>query len=395
MTRKSLLITVCLLLFLFLSRGITYADPTTDTTTDINIDLTGGNPGTTASGDQGSLLEWGMVQQTNETQVWGRLEDGTWGPTGQTGTITYNQSQPQPGGGYFRDVNGNLTQDPNQDAQQGILTEAGYVSNNTSQEWIDRINNASSRGAAIHAAALCGCWRSVFGDDGDGDGSPPIPTPTPTPTPIPPAGNWLKVSGGTVFSRGAINMSVAPPSGQFNSTSLVLSGGSISNFTSSANWLVPNYFSSDSIPDFDNFVKSLLSKSGVERYEGSRSLSSLGSLDNQKKAVIIEGDMVIDTNFTPANASTAFIVKNKINISPSVSQVNAILLSWGGIDTAVSSTRLTVNGMLLSYGHITLGRTSSDPNSPAETVNYEPRLLLDMIDILTIVNIKYKIVNRL
>ncbi|MBI2036122.1 hypothetical protein HYT17_00590 [Candidatus Microgenomates bacterium] len=167
---------------------------------------------------------------------------------------------------------------------------------------------------------------------------------------------------------------------------LVLSGGSISNFTSSANWLVPNYYSLGGIPDFDNFIKPLLGKIAdgrVERYEGSRSLSSLGSLSNQKKVIIIDnGDLVIDINFTPANASTAFIVKNKINISPSVSQVNAILLSWGGIDTAVSSTRLTVNGMLLSYGHITLGRTSSDPNSPAETVNYEPRLLLDLIDIL-------------
>ena len=528
-------------MFLLLSRGITYADPdtgtSTDTTTDTttttttttttdttttNIDLTGGNPGTTGSGSQGSLLEFGQVQRTSDMQIWDLLPDGTWGPTGQTGTITWNQSQLQPGGGYYLDVNGNLTQDPNQDSQQGILTDIGYVSNNTSQEWIDRINNASSRGEALHAAAACNCWRSTFGDGGDSGGgggganpkgwfdppncsvlpgwtcdpdnynaqlevqfyrngpaggggtlfaftsannaneqavtnecggspnhrfneplpsflkdgnphniyayakdaqtgnlkglsgnprqincgAPPIPTPTPTP--VPPAGSWLKVVGGDVYSGGAISMPVAPPAGQFNATDIVTSGSSITNFQTSSNWIIPNYTTSSGKFDYDYFSKRFASRAQpitspitndtslndktIYLYNQSGDLlllSNGANFNNKKVAILVNGNLRIQSagnKFTPQNASVIFITSGNITIHQDMTEIKAALVSTGNTNTGAGAIPLTIKGLLVSYGGFSLGRAPASAATPGETLIYDPNLVVTLNDLIGITN---------
>lgn len=334
-------------------------------------------------------------------------------PTGSVADLLGDPKyQPAPGGGWFVDVNGNKTKDNNQDFGQGILTEIGYFANNTPQDVIDAIQNTKDRGQQLSIAKDSGYWRSTFGDGGDGGGGSPLvfvpPTPTPTPTPVPPAGNWLKVVGGDVYSGGRINMTVPPPAGQYNAAGVVTSGSSITNFQTVSNWVIPNYSITSGKFDYDYFFKRFKSRAvpisspiasstslddeTIYLYNQSGDLlldSNGANFNNKKIAILINGNLRIQNSsnkFTPQNASVIFITSGNVIINPNMTEINAAIVSTGNMNTGTGTIPLTIKGLLVSYGGFSLGRAPASSATPGETVIYDPNLVVTLNDLIGITN---------
>lgn len=113
--------------------------------------------------------------------------------------------------------------------------------------------------------------------------------------------------------------------------------------------------------------------------------------------IFVDGNLSINTNLTHNNnnAGLVFVVKGDVAIAPSVTQVDAVLISSGIIYTAgagcshnspVNTSQLIINGSLVSLDgskNIEFCRTleSGNRTTPAERINQQPKYLVILRDL--------------
>lgn len=113
--------------------------------------------------------------------------------------------------------------------------------------------------------------------------------------------------------------------------------------------------------------------------------------------VFVDGNLSITGNLNSSVTNAVFVVKGDINIDPSVTRVDAILISQGIIYTAgtgcntngvPASSALTINGSLISLNTtasvpIKFCRTLADNSLPAEKVINQPKYLVILRNLLS------------
>lgn len=123
--------------------------------------------------------------------------------------------------------------------------------------------------------------------------------------------------------------------------------------------------------------------------------SEINNNDVRSSGVIfVNGDLIINKDLKNNSPTTglAFIVKGAIKVNPSVKDINAFLISYGGFYSAWdgNSCNDTDQNFLKIYGsvislNIEAGpkfcRQKSAPGQPAEKINYEPKYLVILKDI--------------
>lgn len=116
---------------------------------------------------------------------------------------------------------------------------------------------------------------------------------------------------------------------------------------------------------------------------------------NETGIILVDGNLSINTNLTHdnKNAGLVFVVKGDIIIAPSLTRIDAVMISSGTIYTAgagceinsVASTEsLIINGSLISLDSqkpIRFCRTMLDNNQPAEKINQQPKYLVILRDL--------------
>lgn len=157
------------------------------------------------------------------------------------------------------------------------------------------------------------------------------------------------------------------------------------------------YFTQSKAPKKTTTATSLeLVKDGYLYNYTSTSGVSVGSIDaggnynyTGTAVVFIDSTLSINGNITgTSNMGLVLIVGGDINIAPTVTQINAVLISAGHIYTggsgcsqnAVTASQLVVNGSLISLNsssNIVFCRNLGPGNtSPAELINNEPKYLV-------------------
>jgi hypothetical protein len=202
-------------------------------------------------------------------------------------------------------------------------------------------------------------------------------------------------------------MSVGAPSGNNNVDYAAIVNGTITpTFTSAKNWLIRPYSTvlaspknyqelydklgvdscayspaSGTVPDAQGrfLISGDLATSG-----GQTAVGNCGS-GSTARVVFINGNLTINGNLSYTRP-TVFIVKNNITIAPSVTTINAVLLSDGSVFTGTTypgtpDVQLTVNGgimgVLSSTGQVDLQRNlvSNNVTQASEKFIYEPKYL--------------------
>lgn len=248
------------------------------------------------------------------------------------------------------------------------------------------------------------------------------------------ANAWLQTLYGDVYSAGDFSAGT-PPTGQFNASYLILSGGSISSFSTEMTvggsisgydeLLYPildtNIYRSnigridigkletdserlilvsdiDGIP-LDNKVYETVGDFTIDDSltiaNGSGLKGTVNALGNG--TIIINGNLTIEHNIdydssVPANmynlASVAWIVKGEVTIDSNVTIVsgNFIVLgdddlatNDGNISTGTGNQSLIVNGLMMAYGfNFDRERTTvEDASVPSEQIIYDGRVLIN------------------
>jgi hypothetical protein len=149
--------------------------------------------------------------------------------------------------------------------------------------------------------------------------------------------------------------------------------------------------------------------SELEDSDSNRIFFISGSLDidsnsfSTSKAVplviFVKDELNIGKNITYAKSSNdagiVFIVGKNVNVDKSVTEINAVIISQGNIYTAGSgcslasnsstNSQLVINGSLISLDSsnpIQFCRNIDNKNNPAELVNYQPKYLVILRNIL-------------
>jgi hypothetical protein len=123
---------------------------------------------------------------------------------------------------------------------------------------------------------------------------------------------------------------------------------------------------------------------------------------NKIAIIFADGNLFINSNFNYGGPSygTVLIVKGDVYISPTVTNINAVIISQGSIYTAsqppalttgyVSGTQqLTVNGSLISINSVDttkkiyFNRFLSDNTRPAEVVRFDSKYLVILRGLMT------------
>lgn len=103
---------------------------------------------------------------------------------------------------------------------------------------------------------------------------------------------------------------------------------------------------------------------------------------------------VITSGVNP-NAGIVFVVQGDVNVSSTVTQVDAVIISQGQICTAGSgacatttTSQLLINGSLVSLGNdstknIKLNRNLTDNSQPAEKIVWQPKYLVILRDVFS------------
>lgn len=118
---------------------------------------------------------------------------------------------------------------------------------------------------------------------------------------------------------------------------------------------------------------------------------------NETGIIFVGGNFTIDTNLTHtgSNAGLVFIVKGDVVISPSVTRIDAVIMSSGRIYDAgsgcshslpVSASQLVINGSLISLDNnnkIEFCRSlgANNTTTPAEKINQQPKYLVILRDL--------------
>lgn len=221
---------------------------------------------------------------------------------------------------------------------------------------------------------------------------------------------WLQTSGSDVHSVANISMLGDAP--QANTDAIVGSGGSISAFSTSANWYVPNYANKANLSlvnyatldaKYGATAQSLPSgqlpkTTGVYKVNGNFTVSSTvipsnySTTQNFGTIILINGTLTINTNITTdPTAAVVFVVSGGINIDKSVTDLSGVYIATGLIDSSYngnSNTQLQVKGGMYAQGGFDFARTlgtTTNKTTPAELITWQPQMLLNvnLISLLT------------
>ncbi|MBU1032125.1 hypothetical protein KKE03_04380, partial [Patescibacteria group bacterium] len=118
---------------------------------------------------------------------------------------------------------------------------------------------------------------------------------------------------------------------------------------------------------------------------------------NQTGVIFVDGNLTIgpipgNKLTTGASVGLVFVVEDDVNIDPTVTQIDAVIISSGKIYTAgsgcthtspVSGSQLVINGGLVSLGdgNIEFCRTLSDNNTAAEKIVHQSKYLIILRDL--------------
>ncbi|MFZ2199440.1 MAG: hypothetical protein WAV40_01485 [Microgenomates group bacterium] len=105
----------------------------------------------------------------------------------------------------------------------------------------------------------------------------------------------------------------------------------------------------------------------------------------EKYIIFVNGDLTINANITVASGGfLSFIVKGNLTVTPSVSNIQGLYVMDNNFVTTsgASDTQLVVDGSVVAWGSLNLGRdlVANNSNSPAELFNYRADLLSSMPD---------------
>jgi hypothetical protein len=143
------------------------------------------------------------------------------------------------------------------------------------------------------------------------------------------------------------------------------------------------------ITDINN-ISSINSDTVV--FNGNLTIDSTNiSLFNSKKLVLlVSGNLNINVNFAPSSSSIALLSTGTITISPTVSQVNAILIGQN-VDLGTTSDQgLKIIGNLVAIESLTNNRRWSTSSKPAVFVVFDKNLYLDLLPHLAVVKYSWR-----
>lgn len=128
-------------------------------------------------------------------------------------------------------------------------------------------------------------------------------------------------------------------------------------------------------------------------------LSMNGNINGSRTAVVfVDGNLYFSTPMTQftygnTNSGIVFVVQGDVNISPSVTRIDAVIItygqfcsSWNGSGCTVANSPLTVNGSIIALNAtkppiFLRTNNSNDPNNPAELIVYQPKYLIILKDV--------------
>ncbi len=113
-------------------------------------------------------------------------------------------------------------------------------------------------------------------------------------------------------------------------------------------------------------------------------------LSNKNVVIITKGAnaITINSDFTPANASVAF-VSPTITIDPAVKKINAVLIA-GTVQTGNSVNELKISGNLVAQNVIVLQRKRSNPRQPSFYVDVNMKSYIDLLPYLSVSTYDWK-----
>lgn len=212
---------------------------------------------------------------------------------------------------------------------------------------------------------------------------------------------WLQTVGGSVESTSDIELDFARPSGSYNATHTVISGGNNTNFNSQDGWVSEGYANSvtpDTYFSLKNLFSSratatgtMLPNNGIFSIAGSQTISSGFSVPNEPTVLIVGGDLNINTNInlpneSDNNAALILIVDGNVNVDFSVTQIDAYIIAGGNFNSRTGaaptsfSSQLNILGGLVYYGGANFDRIIDPVLNPgnanaAERFTYDPRIV--------------------
>ncbi len=214
--------------------------------------------------------------------------------------------------------------------------------------------------------------------------------------------NWLQAVGGDVGAVGRIDMSNPPASPK--QTDYLLIGRDIGD-ASSDRWKVNNYIQplvpTGGVYDYfnnrfgakarANAAINCASDTIVEGFNycgnGDVTLSSLAVSGNGSHVIFVDGNLVIAGNIDIGSASVVFVVKNNIvvwggNIIDGVYIAGAQFLDCF-LQSCSAASPLTVKGAVYANSmFVSKSRALASGGGPSLIVNFEPKYLVEMNDLL-------------
>lgn len=212
-------------------------------------------------------------------------------------------------------------------------------------------------------------------------------------------GAWIQTSGDVGSNFG---ISFGASGSEDNTDGLVLSSGTVSNFSSSKNWLIQNY-PAIAVPTYSSLVNKhptsiplpggkLPTVSGKYKVDFSFTISSSTIPSNFASStfsaiVYVNGSLTINSNLNTSPASSIlFVVSGDVLTDRDVETLNAIFITDGKFDSSYNGNK----GKQLSlFGNATantfdFGRNLSNnaETTPSEKIIIRPRDLLNLSGIM-------------
>jgi len=223
-------------------------------------------------------------------------------------------------------------------------------------------------------------------------------------------GPWVQNISGDVISLDSLDMSSGAP--EDNTDAFVISTGTLSNFSSSKNWLLSYYpsnfnmivYSYDYLFDKqspENSVSSLPMTNGVFRTSGSFQVNSPTipgnySTNQFSNVLFVNGDLVVKKNIDMKDTSgTIFVVKGDVLIDRSVSILDGFFIIDGIFNTSYNGGFVTdplriFGGVIAKKFELNRSFLAFQSQSdPSEEFVYDPKYLIDFTSFFGNVSIKW------
>lgn len=231
----------------------------------------------------------------------------------------------------------------------------------------------------------------------------------------PNSGNWFKISKSSFNSRKLGRVDVVPntyttyDSDDIMSSNIMINSSGVlvqnspviiragSTTYSTNNWYTNGYQYTNDV-SYQKYVDYLKARkdlktitsvstanipiSGIYNISGDITLSDSSIFDGKSVVLVVQGGTAtFSTNFIPIGGSVA-VLANNIALSPSVTQINAILIGET-VSTGVSTSGLKIVGNIIDESDLEIERTQPDARKPSLFVVFDPKMHLDVLPYLS------------